>query len=282
MKPFENAIQYAQQHEVNWTRDPAAEPDRWGVHRDDPEPYNRLLGPVHARGGVSGVILQKGKEVARWGTPERADLTFSVAKTYLALLAGIAHRDGLLTDPHRTVASQLPGIGFDSEHNQSITWHHLLTQVSEWEGSCLGLPDTVDRYRHVAHDPKKVDGVKGSARPLQTPGTYWEYNDVRINRLSLSLLNLWKRPLPDVLTIDLRHGEREKQFRGAISRQLSSAMDQALRDGGQVILLLNLLIILFSSFVNLFFQSLTSSIIGTSVCNQCACSCFNHASYAHG
>jgi CubicO group peptidase (beta-lactamase class C family) len=205
LKPFENAIQYAQQHEVNWTRDPAAEPDRWGVHRDDPEPYNRLLGPVHARGGVSGVILQKGKEVARWGTPERADLTFSVAKTYLALLAGIAHRDGLLTDPHRTVASHLPGIGFDSEHNQSITWHHLLTQVSEWEGSCLGLPDTVDRYRHVAHDPKKVDGVKGSARPLQTPGTYWEYNDVRINQLSLALLHLFQEPLPEVFQREILH-----------------------------------------------------------------------------
>jgi CubicO group peptidase (beta-lactamase class C family) len=195
---FDAAIQYAQQHEVDWTRDPAAEPDRWGVHREDPAPYNRLFGPVHARGGVSGVILQKGHEVARWGTPERADLTFSVAKTYLALLAGVAHRDGLLPDRHRTVASQLPGIGFDDDHNRSITWHHLLTQVSEWEGSCMGLPDTVDRYRHVAHDPKKVDGVKGSARPLQAPGTYWEYNDVRINQLSLALLHLFSEPLPEV------------------------------------------------------------------------------------
>ena len=145
MKRFENAIQYAQQHEVNWTRNPAAEPARWGVHHEDPAPYNRLLGPVHERGGVSGVIWQKGKEVARWGTPERADLTFSVAKTYLALLAGVAHRDGLLTDVHQPVASRLPGIGFDSPHNRSITWHHLLTQVSEWEGSCFDLPDTVDR-----------------------------------------------------------------------------------------------------------------------------------------
>ena len=84
MSRFEAAIRYAQQHEVDWTRDPAAEPDRWGVHHEDPAPYNRLRGPVHARGGVSGVILQQGRELARWGTPERADLTFSVAKTYLA------------------------------------------------------------------------------------------------------------------------------------------------------------------------------------------------------
>ncbi len=198
MNRFDDAIDYAQTHEVAWTRDPHAEPDRWGVHQEDPAPYNRLFGPVHARGGVSGVVLQRGQEVARWGTPERADLTFSVAKTYLALLAGVAHREGLLPDVHRSVVSQLPGIGFDSPHNRSITWHHLLTQVSEWEGSCFDLPDTVDRYRHVAHDPKKVDGIKGSARPLQVPGTYWEYNDVRINQLSLALLHLFQEPLPEV------------------------------------------------------------------------------------
>ncbi|MEY2622726.1 MAG: hypothetical protein RIT26_2546 [Pseudomonadota bacterium] len=196
--PFAEAIQYALTHEVDWTRDPHAEPDRWGVHREDPPPYNRLFGPVHARGGVSGLVLQQGREVCRWGTPERADLTFSVAKTYLALLAGVACRDGLLPDPDRPVVTQLPGIGFDDPHNRTITWRHLLTQVSEWEGECLGLPDTVDRYRHVAHDPKKVDGVKGSARPLQAPGSYWEYNDVRINQLSLALLHLFQEALPRV------------------------------------------------------------------------------------
>jgi hypothetical protein len=41
-------------------------------------------------------------------------------------------------------------------------------------------------------------GPKGGARPLQAPGTYWEYNDVRINQLSLALLHLFGRPLPEV------------------------------------------------------------------------------------
>ena len=30
-------------------------------------------------------------------------------------------------------------------------------------------------------------------------GTFYEYNDIRVNRLSLSLLRIFKRPLPDVL-----------------------------------------------------------------------------------
>lgn len=198
MNRFQSALDFALAHEVNWPRDPAADPSRWGVHHEDPVPHNRLRGPVHERGGVSGLVLQHGRELVRWGTPERADLTFSVAKTYLALIAGLAYRDGLLPDPDRPVADQLPGIGFDDAHNRTVTWTHLLTQVSEWAGVCLGIPDTVDRYRQVAHDPKRAAGIKGSARPLQAPGHYWEYNDVRINQLSLALLHLWNEPLPDV------------------------------------------------------------------------------------
>ncbi len=40
---------------------------------------------------------------------------------------------------------------------------------------------------------------KGEKRKLQTPGTYWEYNDVRVNVASLALMRVLERPLPDVL-----------------------------------------------------------------------------------
>jgi primosomal protein N' (replication factor Y) len=46
-------------------------------------------------------------------------------------------------------------------------------------------------------------------------------------------------PLPSVQTIDLRDEMHSKFSRGAISRQLHRAMETALGDGGQVILLLN-------------------------------------------
>jgi CubicO group peptidase (beta-lactamase class C family) len=197
MTDFTEAIAFAQAHEIDWPRDPAADPGRWGVHHPDPPPFNRLRGPVHPRGGVSGVIWLKGEEVAAWGEPDRADLTYSVAKTYLALLAGIAQSRGLLRVDEKVV-DRLPGIGFDSPHNRAITWEHLLTQTSEWEGVCFGMPDQVEHYRHVAHDPKPAGGKKGDKRPLQAPGTFWEYNDVRINQMSLALLHLFKRPLPEV------------------------------------------------------------------------------------
>ena len=202
MNAFAAAISFSQSHEVPWPRDPHAAPAAgqvpFGVHHADPAPWNVLRGPVHARGGVSGVICQQGNEITSWGEPDRADQTFSVAKTYLALLAGVANARGLLPDAHEPVVARVPGIGFDSEHNRPITWAQLLTQTSEWEGSCFGVPDTVDRYRTVAHDPRLPGGAKGDARPLHSPGTYWEYNDVRINQLSLALLHVFRQPLPEV------------------------------------------------------------------------------------
>lgn len=187
------AIDFAIASDVGWSRDTTGV---WGVHQDDPAPYNRLFGPVHPRGGVSGVIAQHGNIIAEFGEPNRADLTFSVAKAYLALLAGVAY-DQKLLEVDQPIGDTLPGIGFDDEHNRRITWRHLLQQTSEWSGQCFDIPDTVDHFRSLAFAPVTT-GRKGQIRQLQTPGTYWEYNDVRINQLSLALLHLFKKPLPDV------------------------------------------------------------------------------------
>ncbi|MEK7438978.1 MAG: serine hydrolase [Pseudomonadota bacterium] len=197
---LQEAIDYASAHEVAWSRD-NSEP--WGVHAADPPPWNRLMGPVAPRGPVSGAILQGGKLLASWGEPMRADLTFSVAKTYLALLAGVAFDRGLLPDVDQPVCARLPGIGFDSVHNRQVTWAHLLQQTSEWEGECFGVPDQVDRYRTAQLQRMEPRGRKGDARPLEAPGTYWEYNDVRINQLSLALLHLFGRALPQVFDTEI-------------------------------------------------------------------------------
>ncbi|WP_204274001.1 hypothetical protein, partial [Stenotrophomonas maltophilia] len=39
----------------------------------------------------------------------------------------------------------------------------------------------------------------GQKRELRTPGSYYEYNDVRVNLLGYCLLQRFRRPLPDVL-----------------------------------------------------------------------------------
>lgn len=197
---LQQAVDFAVAHETPWDRENS---DNWGIHAADPAPWNRLLGPVYPRGPVSGSIRIGGELVMEWGEPHRSDLTFSVAKTYLAMLAGVAHDQGLIPDVNEPVRLKAPGIGFESAHNQSVTWLQLLQQTSEWEGTCFGVPDQVDRYRTLPYQPQRPaghpdTGVKGDARPLQTPGTFWEYNDVRINQLSLALLHLFAEPLPSV------------------------------------------------------------------------------------
>ena len=188
------AIQFSVDHESLWDREVAG---NFGVHLQDPPPWNRLLGPVHDRGPVSGTIFVRGDKLASWGEPQRADLTFSVAKTYLALLAGVAHDQGLLPDVNEPIGKRVSGIGFDEGHNAQVTWNQMLQQTSEWGGSYFGLTDQADHNRAVTFGVPPA-GKKGELRQLQAPGTYWEYNDVRINQLSLALLHLFQRPLPEV------------------------------------------------------------------------------------
>ena len=206
---LEQAVQFAIDHETPWTREIT---DKWGIHHEDPPPFNKLLGPVHPRGPVSGTIVIEGEAVLSWGEPNRTDLTFSIAKTYLALLAGVAHDCGFIPNVNEPVRVRAPGIGFDQGRNAEVTWEHMLQQTSEWEGTVFGVPDQVDRYRTLAFQGGTATGNKGEARPLQEPGTFWEYNDVRINQLSLALLHVFGRPLPDV-------------FREAIMRPIGATDD---------------------------------------------------------
>src|SRR5437660_6652094 len=187
------AAWHAGECETPWSRDLALM-----VTSDFQEcpPWNETLGPVRPRGGPNGLVLRSGRIVAEWGETIRADMTFSVAKSYLAILAGLAWDRGLIRDPHEEVRRTVEDGGFEAPHNNAITWHHLLQQTSEWEGLLWGKPDLIDRNRSVGGRP--AAGRKGTHRDLQAPGNFWEYNDVRVNRLSLALLRLWRRPLPEI------------------------------------------------------------------------------------
>lgn len=189
---LDEAERYAISHETPWPRDLRAHIEAGFF---EPPPYNEILGPLCPRGGPNGLLLRGGVVVARWGDTRQVDFTFSVAKSYLSLLAGIAVADGLISNIDEPVARTVHDGGFEEPHNGAITWRHLLQQTSEWEGTLFGKADVIDRNRNLAVEGK---GRKGDARPLRTPGTFWEYNDVRVNRLALALLHRFRRPLPEV------------------------------------------------------------------------------------
>lgn len=187
------AAAQAAEHETPWSCDLAEM-----VKSDFSEqaPWNETLGPTRPRGGPNGLILRGGDIVAEWGDTTRADMTFSVAKSYLSILAGLAWDRGLIADPHERVRRTVDDGGFEAPHNDKITWHHLLQQTSEWEGTLWDKPDLIDRNRASAGRPSAAP--KGTHRDLASPGGFWEYNDVRVNRLALALTRLWRRPLPEV------------------------------------------------------------------------------------
>ena len=133
-----------------------------------------------------------------WGDPHRVDMTFSISKSYLALCAGIAVADGLIPDVNDPVRNLVKDGGFESPQNKDITWTQMLQLTSEWEGVLWDKPDWIDHNRIVTGETKNA-GQKGVKRTLQNPGTHWEYNDVRVNRLALALLHLFRRPLDEIL-----------------------------------------------------------------------------------
>jgi CubicO group peptidase (beta-lactamase class C family) len=158
--------------------------------------WGEIVGPVIPRGGPAGVILKGGRIAAEWGEVARADMTFSIAKSYLAILAGLASDDGLIAIDE-PVGSSIDSPLFRSAQNSPITWRHFLTQSSEWQGELFEKSDQVDHNRQLGAGAD--NSRKGEARALQPPGTFYEYNDVRVNALSYALLLRFGRALPEVL-----------------------------------------------------------------------------------
>jgi CubicO group peptidase (beta-lactamase class C family) len=158
-------------------------------------PFNTLIGPTQPRAGANGVIIRHGIVAAEWGDTGRADMTFSVTKTFLSTVAGIAFDRGNIRSVTDRVALYMPaGVDlFTSAHNAPITWEHLLRQTSDWSGTLWGKPDWADR------PPRGQTPEQWAKRELHEPGAFFKYNDTRVNVLALSLLYVLKQPLPDVL-----------------------------------------------------------------------------------
>lgn len=157
------------------------------------EPGYKIIGPMKERGGPAGLIIKNGYIVAQWGDPGRVDMTFSVTKSYLSTIAGLAVDNGLIRNVTDKVSEYVWDGSFDGAHNGKVTWDHLLTQSSDWSGTLFGLHDWADR-------PPREGGIDDwKNRQLLEPGTVYEYNDVRVNLLAYSLLQVWRKPLPVVL-----------------------------------------------------------------------------------
>ncbi len=177
------------------------------------EPFGDNIGASKPRGAMTGMIVKNGYIIAEWGEPDRVDMTHSVTKSFLSTVVGLAFDRKLITDLNQPVYQAMAPILayrpnenfadaanfgkskfielFDTEHNRKITWDTMLRQTSDWEGTLWGKPDWADR-------PDK-DAGKWLDRTRNEPGAVYEYNDVRVNALALAALNVWRKPLPQIL-----------------------------------------------------------------------------------
>jgi CubicO group peptidase (beta-lactamase class C family) len=137
------------------------------------------------------VVIYKGYVVAEFGDTTWADPTYSVAKSMLATVAGVAVRDGKLGDLDAPVGRTVKDGGYDTPRNSLVTWKMHLQQETEWEGEMFGKKDDFVGTKAFGEGERKP-------RELKRPGTFYEYNDVRINRFSQSLLQTFQKPVPEV------------------------------------------------------------------------------------
>src|SRR5687768_13270479 len=176
------AVAFAQSRETNRAID----------FSDQEKIFGALLGSMPTkRAATNGLVVYKGFVVAEFGDTTWVDPTYSVAKSMLSSAAGIAVRDGRIASLDSPVGASVKDGGYDSPQNAPITWKMHLQQESEWEGTMWGK----------AHDFVGAEAFgdgQRKPRPLEKPGTRYEYNDVRINRFALSLLRIFNKAVPEV------------------------------------------------------------------------------------
>jgi CubicO group peptidase (beta-lactamase class C family) len=177
------------------------------------EPFGEAVGAFKERADAAGMIVKNGYIVAEWGDTSRVDMTFSVTKSFVSTVIGLAFDRKLIKNLQEPVYLSMAPVSaynpldkfdnaqrfgkskflelFETEHNRKITWEHLLRQTSDWEGTLWGKPDWADRPDRDANN--WINKKRGE------PGTVYEYNDVRVNLLALAALNVWRQALPQVL-----------------------------------------------------------------------------------
>ncbi|MEN6494249.1 MAG: primosomal protein N' [Thermoguttaceae bacterium] len=233
------------------------------LNDDQKVAFQTILKAIHAREhqtilihGVTGsgkteVYIQAIEEAVRFGrqsivlVPEIA-LTPQTLERFRARFEHVAVLHSHLSDAERhwqwqRIAEGNVQVVVGARSAIFAPVPHLGLVILDEEHESTFKQDSVPRYnaRDVALvrcRTEKVPLVLGSATPSLESWHRAKSGEYRLVEMPRRVLG---RRLPSVDTIDLRTDLHSKTSRGSISRQLHMAMNTALTDGGQVILLLN-------------------------------------------
>ncbi len=146
---------------------------------------------------TSHLLVLVGGEVvhdAHFRGPERADV-FSVTKTVLATVAGVAARRGQLPGLDEPLHAVLPALRGTPAHGQ--TWRHLLTMT---RGAAVAGPWDVDAVTAL---PGGQVARVASAPRTDPPGRVFRYDNGAAHLLSAGLSAVLGRPVAEFATAEL-------------------------------------------------------------------------------
>jgi CubicO group peptidase (beta-lactamase class C family) len=222
------------QEAIDWA---LAHGSKWEFEKDQVRTFGSVLGPLpKERAATNGIILRHGYIVGEFGDTKTNDPVYSVAKSFISTVGSLAFDKGLIKDINDPVNKYIHDGGYDSEHNAKITWKNHFQQESEWEGEMWGKNANFVGVEQFGNG-------KMAPRDIMDPGTHYEYNDVRINRLALSLARVFDKPLPQVLKEEIMdkigasnewawHGYGEKSTTGINGKQIESVSGGTRWGGG--------------------------------------------------
>ncbi len=126
------AVAFAKAHEMNIPKDFSTQEKIFGS----------LLGPIpNDRAATNGVIIRRGYVVAEFGETNRADPTYSVAKSMLSTVAAVAVRDGLIKDLDSPVGATVRDGGYETPRNASSPGRTTSSRSRSGKGEMWGKKD---------------------------------------------------------------------------------------------------------------------------------------------
>ncbi len=133
------------------------------------------------RAATNGLIIRHGYIVGEFGDTTANDPVYSVAKSFLSTVGSLAFDQGLIKDINDPVSINTSTMAATIRRTIRRSPGRITSsRKANGKARCGGRTRTSLAWSSSVT-------AKREPRLIQNPGTYYEYNDVRIKRLALSL-----------------------------------------------------------------------------------------------
>lgn len=141
---------------------------------------------------TSLLVLHKGKIVYEYygetGTKAQPHISFSVAKSFVSALVGIAYEQGLIADLEQPVTDYVPeliGTGYDSVPIKDIL---QMSSGVHFNEDYADFNSDINRFSRAIAFGTSLDDFSASLKSTRTPGEYHKYVSIDTQVLGMLLV----------------------------------------------------------------------------------------------